>query len=97
MQITYSVLFPFERWLVPLAPVAAVAGQGTPIVLVPGFACNRGYWLFFVRALRSIGCDGSVTCEPMAKAIAALPSQDENSLLELVSTALKKTLLSEKS
>ena len=49
--VTYSVLFPFERWLVPLAPAAAATGEGTPIVLVPGFACNRGYWFFFARWL----------------------------------------------
>lgn len=50
----------------------------------------------FVGALQSIGYDGPVTCEPMAKAIAALPSQDENSLLERVSIALQKTLWAEK-
>ena len=46
----------------------------------------------FVGALRAIGYDGPVTCEPMAKAIAALPSQEEDGIVESVSVALRKTL-----
>ena len=46
----------------------------------------------FVGALRSIGYDGPVTCEPMAKAIAALPRKDEDGIVETVSAALRGTL-----
>jgi len=53
--LVYSWLFPFERRLVPQAPVAAAPGTGTPIVLVPGFACNRGYWRQFARWLHEAG------------------------------------------
>lgn len=66
-QVTYSFLFPFERFLVPLAPSPAAPGSGTPIVLVPGFACNRGYWVFFVRALKNAGLGPvyAVSLEPL--------------------------------
>lgn len=66
-QVTYSFLFPFERFLVPLAPAPAAQGNGTPIVLVPGFACNRGYWVFFVRALKNAGLGPvyAVSLEPL--------------------------------
>lgn len=70
-QLTYSLLFPFERFLVPLAPTPAAPGSGTPIVLVPGFACNRGYWLFFVRALKNAGLGPvyAVSLEPLLGSI----------------------------
>lgn len=53
--ITYSFYFPFEAWLVPLAPKAAQPGAGLPIILVPGFACNRGYWGAMARYLKRQG------------------------------------------
>ena len=52
--IVYSYLFPFERRL-PQAPQPLHGGTGTPIVLVPGFACNRGYWQTFARWLHEAG------------------------------------------
>jgi pimeloyl-ACP methyl ester carboxylesterase len=71
--IVYSFLFPFEARLVPLAPKAAAAGSGTPIVLVPGFCCNRGYWALFVRWLRQAGLGPvyAVTLEPLLGSIEA--------------------------
>jgi triacylglycerol lipase len=65
--IVYSFLFPFEAWLVPLAPKQAAKGTGTPIILVPGFCCNRGYWAHFVRWLRQAGLGPvyAVTLEPL--------------------------------
>lgn len=53
--VVYSFLFPFEAWLVPQAPKPVCAGSGMPIVLVPGFACNRGYWLSFAKWLSAAG------------------------------------------
>lgn len=65
--IVYSFLFPFEARLVPLAPRQAAKGAGTPIILVPGFCCNRGYWLLFVRWLQQAGLGPvyAVTLEPL--------------------------------
>lgn len=74
--VTYSYLFPFES-NVPDAPNPAVEGKGTPIVLVPGFACNRGYWRFFLRFLAKEGFGPvyAVTLEPVLGRI------DENAAL----------------
>lgn len=65
--IVYSVLFPFEARLVPLAPKRAGGGAGLPIVLVPGFCCNRGYWAHFVRWFRQAGLGPvyAVSLEPL--------------------------------
>lgn len=65
--VVYSFLFPFEAWLVPQAPKAAVEGKGMPIVLVPGFCCNRGYWALFARRLRQAGLGPvyAVSLEPL--------------------------------
>ena len=46
----------------------------------------------FVSALRSIGYDGPITCEPMAKAIAMMPRMDEDSVMEMVSAAMQRAL-----
>jgi predicted alpha/beta hydrolase family esterase len=70
--VVYSFLFPFEAWLVPQVPApAADAGAGTPIVLVPGFCCNRGYWALFVRWFKQAGHGPvyAVTLEPLLGSI----------------------------
>lgn len=65
--ICYSFLFPFEAWRVPLAPTPVQPGAGTPIVLVPGFSCNRGYWGAMARYLKREGYGPiyAVSLEPL--------------------------------
>jgi len=65
--LTFNVLFPLERWLLPLAPVPAAAGRKTPVVLVHGFICNRGYWKFLAGELEraKLGPVYAVTLEPV--------------------------------
>lgn len=65
--ITYSFLFPFEAWLVALAPKQLQPGAGTPIILVPGFSCNRGYWGSMARYLgrQGYGPVYAVSLEPL--------------------------------
>lgn len=65
--IVYSFLFPFERWLVPQAPMAISRGNGMPLILIPGFACNRGYWRRFAGWLKDAGFGPvyAVTLEPV--------------------------------
>ena len=75
--LAYSLLFPFEATLVPLAPRPAAPGRGTPVVLVPGFACNRGYWVLFARSLERAGLGPvyAVTLEPLLGSIEANAAQ----------------------
>lgn len=65
--VVYTFLFPFEAWLVPQAPKPAGSGTGTPILLVPGFCCNRGYWALFISRLRRAGLGPiyAVSLEPL--------------------------------
>lgn len=52
---TYPFFFAFEPWLVKNRPKAGLPHQGPPIILVPGFLCNRGYWGKFRRFLYNAG------------------------------------------
>lgn len=65
--LAYSFYFPFEAKLVPVAPITTQPGNGTPIVLVPGFSCNRGYWGAMARYLKRQGYGPiySVSLEPL--------------------------------
>lgn len=64
---TYPFYFALEPWLVPNAPKPNLPHQGLPIVLVPGFLCNRGYYGKFRRFLQKNGYGNvwSVTLEPV--------------------------------
>lgn len=46
----------------------------------------------FLDALRTIGYEGPITCEPMASAIASLPNPSEDAVLAQTSTALDAAL-----
>ena len=52
---TYPFYFALEPWLVPSAPRPGLPHRGPPIVLIPGFLCNRGYFGRFRRYLRAHG------------------------------------------
>jgi hypothetical protein len=71
--LTYSFFFPFEKQFTPTAPKAGLAHQGHPIVLVPGFACNRGYWVLMRKWLAKAGYGKvyAVTLEPVFGSIEA--------------------------
>ena len=50
------VLFqPFERCWMGKDAIGRVAGRKPPILLVPGYACNRGQWWWLRRRLRTRG------------------------------------------
>mgnify|MGYP001618077823 CR=1 FL=1 len=87
--LTFGFHFPLERWRLPLAPVAAVAGRKTPIILIHGFICNRGYWKSFARALElaNLGPVYAVSLEPL------LGSVDEHArrLGEVIEQVCKST------
>lgn len=67
---TYPFYFALEA-LVKNNPPADLPHQGPPIVLVPGFLCNRGYYGKFRRFLarNGYGCSYAVTLEPVLGSI----------------------------
>lgn len=73
---TYPFYFALEPWLVRNAPRPGLPHKGPPIVLVPGFLCNRGYFGRFRRFLARHGYGNSwaVTLEPVFGSI------DDNAL-----------------
>ena len=65
MSAVYGVLQPCERLVMGDRRPPATSG-GLPVVLVPGYVCNRGLWWTLARALRARGEDcWSVTLEPV--------------------------------
>ena len=46
---------PFERWWMGRDAGERVDGRRPPVLLVPGFACNRGQWWWLRRCLRGRG------------------------------------------
>lgn len=65
--LTYSFFFPFEQQFVSPAPQAGLPHKGLPIVLIPGFACNRGYFYLLRKWLTKAGYGKvyAVTLEPV--------------------------------
>lgn len=65
--LTYSFFFPFEQQFVAPAPKSGLPHKGLPIVLVPGFACNRGYYYLLRKWLAKAGYGRvyAVTLEPV--------------------------------
>lgn len=65
--ITYSFFFPFEQQFVAPAPKPGLPHKGLPIILVPGFACNRGYYYLLRKWLTKAGYGKvyAVTLEPV--------------------------------
>ena len=65
--LTYSFFFPFEQQFTPPAPDKQLPHKGLPIVLVPGFACNRGYFYLLRKWLAKAGYGQvyAVTLEPV--------------------------------
>jgi len=65
MSAVYGVLQPFERFVMGDRRPPATS-RGLPVVLVPGYVCNRGLWWALARALRARGADcWPVTLEPV--------------------------------
>lgn len=69
--LTFNFMFPLERWLLPLPATPTVTGRKTPVILIHGFICNRGYWRFFANALERarLGPVYGVTLEPVLGSI----------------------------
>ena len=70
---TYPFYFALEPWLVPNAPQPGLPHEGPPIILIPGFLCNRGYFGRFRRYLarHGYGQTYAVSLEPIFGSIEA--------------------------
>jgi len=72
MSAVYGALQPFERLVMGNGRLPATS-DGLPVVLVPGYVCNRGLWWALARALRAMGKDcWPITLEPVYGPIDAL-------------------------
>jgi pimeloyl-ACP methyl ester carboxylesterase len=51
----FVVFQPFDRWWMGSDAIGRVDGRRPPVLLVPGYACNRGQWWWLRRHLRARG------------------------------------------
>jgi len=51
----FVVFQPFDRWWMGSDAVGRVDGRRHPVLLVPGYVCNRGQWWWLRRCLRARG------------------------------------------
>ena len=49
------VFQPFDRWWMGSDTLGRVDGRRSPVLLVSGYACNRGQWWWLRRRLRARG------------------------------------------
>jgi len=61
----FGVFQPFERWWMGEDGVGRVDSRPPPLLLVPGYVCNRGQWWWLRRCLRARGfAVATVNLEP---------------------------------
>lgn len=51
----FLVVLPFQRWFMGSDAVGRLPAGKTPVLLVHGYLCNRGFWWAFRRRLRAAG------------------------------------------
>ncbi len=91
----FVVLQPFERFWMGADEVLTQSPDATPILLIPGYCCNRAMWRDFRRRLRASGRQvATVTLEPPFAGIDALAQKLEQRIgLLLAQTGARKIAL----
>lgn len=55
LLVQFGTIAPFERWWMGPDRVGPLPAGQLPVVLVPGYVCNRGLWWWLRRGLRAVG------------------------------------------
>lgn len=64
--VIFSVIMPFERFFLGEDRLLRVAGGRLPVLLIHGYQCNRGFWLWIRRGLERAGwCVATLSLEPV--------------------------------
>lgn len=64
--LIFSVVMPFERFFLGEDRLARPAAGRLPVLLLHGYQCNRGFWLWMRRALERAGwCVATLSLEPV--------------------------------
>lgn len=64
--VIFSMIQPFERFFLGEDRLARVADGRLPVLLIHGYQCNRGFWLWMRRALERAGwCVATLSLEPV--------------------------------
>ena len=72
----FAVIQPFDRLFMGAAGQSPLLESKPPVLLVHGYACNRGLWWWLIRKLRWHGIRvGAVSLEPPYASIDALAAQ----------------------
>jgi len=80
----FSVVQPLERLFMGSDAIGRLPAGQHPVLLVHGYLCNRGYWWWFRRALRSRGCAvATITLETPFSDIEQMAGQLERRIAAL--------------
>lgn len=64
--LLFSVLMPFERFFMVADRIVRAEGGRLPLLLVHGYQCNRGFWLWMRRHLERAGWQvGTISLAPV--------------------------------
>ncbi|MBK8456077.1 MAG: hypothetical protein IPL47_02330 [Phyllobacteriaceae bacterium] len=55
LLVLFLLVMPFQRWFMGSDAVGKLPAGKTPVLLVHGYMCNRGYWWRFRKMLRGQG------------------------------------------
>ncbi len=84
----FSVIQPFERWLMAPDRLRPVSAHEHPILLVHGYLCNRGVWRWLRTHLEDNGrCVATVNLEPALASIDDSIDQLKRRIDEVVAAA----------
>lgn len=84
----FLVFQPFERWWMGSDAVGRVDGRRPPVLLVSGYACNRGLWWWLRRYLRARGfAVSTINLEPPLADLDGLAEQLHNRIEALLMEA----------
>lgn len=74
--LLFSVIQPFEGFFLGKDRLVRVPAGRSPVLLVHGYQCNRGFWLWLRRALERAGwCVATISLEPVFNDIDAYADQ----------------------
>jgi triacylglycerol lipase len=84
--VLFSMVIPFERFFLGEDRLSRLAPGRLPLLLIHGYQCNRGVWLWIRRALERAGwCVATLNLEPVFNDIDGYAEQVERRIDEVCS------------
>ncbi len=90
----FTIIQPFDRLFLGAAGQSPLLGNMPPVLLVHGYACNRGLWWWLMRRLRWHGIRAeAVSLEPPLASIDALTAQLHRGIEDFLADSASEKLI----